>query len=72
MEALREADRIIVFKEGTIVEEGTHEALMAKEGEYYRLYAQQLDEPLIGVAEEGGDQWASNIPVPIRYRKKRS
>ena len=56
LEALREADRIIVFKEGTIVEEGTHEALMAKEGEYYRLYAQQLDEPLIGVAEEGGDQ----------------
>lgn len=56
LEALRKADRIIVFKEGTIVEEGTHEALMAKEGEYYRLYAQQLDEPLIGVAEEGGDQ----------------
>lgn len=56
LEALREADRIIVFKEGTIVEEGTHEALMVKEGEYYRLYAQQLDEPLIGVAEEGGDQ----------------
>lgn len=56
LEALREADRIIVFKEGTIVEEGTHEALMAKEGEYYRLYAQQLDEPLIGVAEEGGVQ----------------
>ncbi|WP_127058081.1 ABC transporter ATP-binding protein [Veillonella ratti] len=56
LEALREADRIIVFKEGTIVEEGTHEALMAKEGEYYRLYAQQLDEPLIGVVEEGGDQ----------------
>lgn len=56
LEALREADRIIVFKEGTIVEEGTHEALMAKEGEYYRLYAQQLDEPLIGVAEEEGDQ----------------
>lgn len=56
LEVLREADRIIVFKEGTIVEEGTHEALMAKEGEYYRLYAQQLDEPLIGVAEEGGDQ----------------
>lgn len=56
LEALREADRIIVFKEGTIVEEGTHEALMAKEGEYYRLYAQQLDEPLIGVAEEGRDQ----------------
>lgn len=56
LEALREADRIIVFKEGTIVEEGTHEALMSKEGEYYRLYAQQLDEPLIGVAEEGGDQ----------------
>lgn len=56
LEALREADRIIVFKDGTIVEEGTHDALMAKEGEYHRLYAQQLDEPLIGVDEEGGDQ----------------
>lgn len=56
LEALREADRIIVFKDGTIVEEGTHDELIAKAGEYYRLYAQQLEEPLIGVDEEGGEQ----------------
>ncbi|WP_298705081.1 ABC transporter ATP-binding protein [uncultured Veillonella sp.] len=43
LEALRDADRIIVFKDGSIVEEGTHEALMALKGEYYRLYAKQIE-----------------------------
>lgn len=55
LEALREADRIVVFKDGTIVEEGTHDELIAKAGEYHRLYAQQFEEPLIGVDEEEGD-----------------
>ncbi len=34
-------DRIIVIKEGSIVEEGTHEHLLAKKGEYELLYNMQ-------------------------------
>jgi len=35
------ADRILVMKEGKIVEDGTHEQLMAAGGEYYELYETQ-------------------------------
>ena len=35
------ADRILVLGEGRVVEEGTHDALMAKRGVYHRLMADQ-------------------------------
>lgn len=35
---IRGADRIVVLKNGEIIEQGTHEALMAKRGDYYRIY----------------------------------
>lgn len=39
------ADRIVVVVDGRIVEEGTHEALMAKGGEYRKLYRMQFGAP---------------------------
>jgi ATP-binding cassette subfamily B protein len=36
---VRDADRIIVLREGRIIEEGPHDALMAKGGLYARLHA---------------------------------
>lgn len=35
------ADRILVMKEGRIVEDGTHESLTARQGEYYRMFCAQ-------------------------------
>lgn len=35
---IRNADKIIVLENGRIIEEGTHDSLMAKKGAYYKIY----------------------------------
>jgi subfamily B ATP-binding cassette protein MsbA len=42
LSTIRHADRIIVLVDGEIVEEGTHEVLLEKKGEYYKLYNMQF------------------------------
>lgn len=37
------ADRIVVFKDGKIAEDGTHEDLLSRNGEYARLYSAQAE-----------------------------
>ena len=37
LSTLRNADRLLVFKDGRIVESGTHDALLEQQGEFYRL-----------------------------------
>ncbi len=39
LSAVRQADRILVFENGRIVEEGIHESLMQRGGLYHQLYA---------------------------------
>ena len=42
LSTIRKADRIVVLVGGKIVEEGTHEELLARKKEYSRLYSMQL------------------------------
>lgn len=44
LSTIRKATRIVVLVDGLIVEEGTHEELLARKTEYSRLYALQLFE----------------------------
>ena len=50
LSTVRNADRIIVLDHGEILEEGSHEALLAQKGKYYQLYEAQKkgrkDDPL--------------------------
>ena len=41
LSTLHRADRLVVLDRGVVVEEGSHDALMAKEGAYHRLYEAQ-------------------------------
>lgn len=43
---IENADHILVLNHGTIVEEGTHEALLIKDGLYARLYNRQFSEEM--------------------------
>lgn len=42
LSTIHSADRIVVLVDGTIVEEGTHEELLARKAEYNKLYTLQL------------------------------
>jgi len=49
LSTIRRADRIAVLADGRIVEEGSHEELLARKREYSRLYTlQQLEEERVG------------------------
>lgn len=45
LSTIRNADQILVLHHGEIVEQGSHEELMAMEGRYYRMYQLQLGSP---------------------------
>ena len=42
LSTIREADLILVMKDGRIIEQGTHDELLAKKGFYSELYESQF------------------------------
>jgi ATP-binding cassette subfamily B protein len=44
LSTIADADRIVVLEAGEIVEEGTHESLLARQGRYYSLWQRQAAE----------------------------
>ncbi len=43
LSTIQNADNILVVNQGDVVEQGTHETLMARKGFYYKLYAAQFE-----------------------------
>ena len=45
LSTIRDADKIIVLKDGVVAEEGTHDELLARDGVYAELYRVQFGQP---------------------------
>jgi ATP-binding cassette subfamily B multidrug efflux pump len=50
LSTIRDADMILVMRDGRIVEQGTHDELLSARGFYHELYASQFEEALGEVA----------------------
>ncbi len=49
LSTIRQADLILVIRDGKIVERGTHKELIAGKGEYYHLYTKQYQEEALSL-----------------------
>ena len=65
LSTVRDADQVYVLEEGQIVEQGTHQELLARGGAYAELYARQFREVATaeGPPPAGGDGRGGNLPA---------
>jgi ATP-binding cassette subfamily B protein len=61
LSTLRKANRIVVLDRGRVVEIGAHEALLARQGDYYRLYQTQMR-----AADAERARWQISTAEPVR------
>jgi len=65
LSTVRSADRILVFREGEIIEEGTHEALLEYSGHYAELYNTYFRHQSLGYIEEARERFEAS-PAGVR------
>ncbi|MES2247298.1 MAG: ABC transporter ATP-binding protein [Pseudomonadota bacterium] len=65
LSTLRKADRLVVMDRGEVVEVGPHDALMAKQGAYWRLYQAQLRQGDDDDVSEGAADERANAQAPL-------
>jgi ATP-binding cassette subfamily B protein len=53
---VKDADQIVYLKDGRILEQGTHQELLAQEGHYHRLYQKQLLASELEALVDGNNQ----------------
>jgi ATP-binding cassette subfamily B protein len=64
LSTIRDADLILVMERGRIVEQGTHEQLMAARGAYRRLHDAQFTQAAVDLDEPVGP----GLPAPVAAR----
>jgi ATP-binding cassette subfamily B protein len=65
LSTIRDADLILVMEDGSIVEQGSHDQLLAAKGAYWRLYNAQFEAP---IDDEGAPEvpaHADRAPAPL-------